>query len=160
MALTYDEDDRPLVYDENSATLPPPPEMPDTDPVPAAEDPVMTAVKAVHALVANIALKLESVDNKASAAISEARAARDAAVLAHDTSDAIAIMLREEVMASLDGLDEKIETIGMRLSGTVEALAGVVGGHAEVLHEHQRRLDDHDDAREPAHASNGNGAAE
>jgi hypothetical protein len=148
MALTYDEDDRPLVYDENSATLPPPPEMPDTDPVPAAEDPVMTAVKAVHALVANIALKLESVDNKASAA------------LAHDTSDAIAIMLREEVMASLDGLDEKIETIGMRLSGTVEALAGVVGGHAEVLHEHQRRLDDHDDAREPAHASNGNGAAE
>jgi hypothetical protein len=164
MALRY----RPPVTEDSPpnepaelSTIPPAPEVPDTDPV---ESPAIVGIQrgidAMLRQLINIELKLDSVDKKVDNSIDVSRSARSAAELATDQVKAVARILDEKVCSGLAELDRKLEHVATRLAGTVDSLANIANAQGHVLSEHQRRLDELEDAQPHLHAVNGNGAAE
>jgi hypothetical protein len=127
----------------------------DTDPAPAPESDELKAIKAVHALVANLALEVDSLKHRVENAGDEARLARSSAQVAADEAK----RLRGETRGALESLDKKLSDIALRLASTVDSLTVIANGHGHTLLDHQTRLErlgayDHD------HAANGNGAGE
>jgi hypothetical protein len=141
------EDDGPL---KQTPPLKPAPttELRDTDPVPPPEDEALKAIRAVHALVANLALQVDSIEHKVDHAVDVGRAAQSAAIMASDSAK----LLRKESLAALAALDAKVEHIAMRQTGVINTLAEMVADQRHVLHDHQQRLD-----RAEGHNGNGNG---
>jgi hypothetical protein len=161
MALVLKPEDGPPCEPVELSEIPPPPAVPDTDPI---EDPVLaglrSGIEAVYRLVANLALSVDSLHKKSDHNTAESRAAHAAAVLASDTSSGVARMLREEVMGGLAELDRKVDAGFAQTLGRLDGLAIAVHDQGEVSEEHQRRLDDIEEGQPHLHAVNGNGAAE
>lgn len=144
------EDDQPNVRPTDSP-LPPPPKSPDTEPSPAGDDPVLAAVRAVHKLVTNLAIKVDSFEHKIDHAVDLARASCSASVLTSDTMKQIRKDLTTEHIQVMGALDEIKRTFGQALISVSEE----VRDQRQVLHEHQRRIDEFDSS--PHAATNGNG---
>ncbi len=147
------EDSPPL---EKPDTIPPaalPTLTGDTEPAPAEEDPVLGAVRAVHRLVADLALKVDSFEHKIDHAVDQSRAACSAAVMGADEMKQIRRDLTLEHVQVMGALDEIRRTFGQ----AIISVSTTVHDQAVVLHEHQRRIDGFESTEEELHAANGNG---
>ncbi len=102
----------------------------------AAREQSAKDIKAVHALTANNALRLDALDHKVDHAIDVARGAQSAAVMASDSSAACLAMLNEKVMQALYDIDLKLDASSTRAKGEIDAVGQRVSDLAVVVSDH------------------------